>query len=128
MANASDYMTREVVALAPETSVHEAMRRLLASGISGAPVVDSRGDVVGMLTGRDIIGAIFEASYHKDLGGPVTDYMSGDVQTVDAGTDLMEVIEIFMKSPYRRFPVLSGTRLVGVISRRDVLRAIEELW
>jgi len=128
MERASDYMTKDVIVLAPEISVHEAMRLLLARDISGAPVVDKRGEVVGMLTGRDVIGAIFNASYHKDLGGPVSDYMSRDVQVVNATADIMEVIELFMKSPFRRFPVMSGTRLVGLISRRDVMRAIEELW
>lgn len=128
MATVGDHMTREVITLSPFTSVHDALRLLLANDISGAPVVDSRGEVVGMLTGRDVIGAIFNASYHKDLGGPVAAYMSTDVRSVDAETDVMAVIELFMKSRFRRFPVLEGTRLVGVISRRDVMRAIEELW
>ena len=128
MATAADYMTREVILLSPTTRVHDALRLLLANDISGAPVVDERGEVAGMLTGRDVIGAIFHASYHKDLGGPVEAYMSRDVQTVDAETDVMAVIELFKKSRFRRFPVLAGTRLVGVISRRDVMRAIEELW
>lgn len=128
MPTASDYMTREVIVLTPETSVHQALRLLLAHDISGAPVVDAQGEVVGMLTGRDVLGAVFQASYHKDLGGPVSASMSREVLTVDAETDVMDVIELFLKSPFRRFPVLSGTRLVGLISRRDVLRAIQELW
>lgn len=128
MTTVSDYMTRDVIVLAPETSVHAALRLLLAHDISGAPVVDARGEVLGMLTERDVIGAIFHASYHKDLGGPVSASMSRDVQSVDADVDVMDVIALFMQSPFRRFPVMSGTRLVGLISRRDVLRAIEERW
>ena len=128
MARVGDFMTSDVIVLAPETNVHDALRVLVAHDISGAPVVDARGEVVGMLTGRDVIVAIFHASYHKDLGQPVAEYMSRTVQTVDAELDVMEVIELFMKSPFRRFPVMSGTRLVGLISRHDVLRAIEELW
>jgi len=128
VATAGDYMTRDVIVLAPETSVHAALRVLLEHDVSGAPVVDARGEVVGMLTGRDVIAALFHASYHKDAGRPVADSMSRDVQTVDERTDVMEVIELFLKSPFRRFPVVSGTRLVGVISRPDVLRAIQELW
>lgn len=128
MTVVADHMTREVITLSPSTTVHAALRLLLANDISGAPVVDDRGEVVGMLTGRDVIGAIFNASYHKDLGGTVADYMSRDVESVDAETEVMAVIERFMRSRFRRFPVLAGTRLVGVISRRDVLRAIEERW
>ena len=128
MPAVSAHMTRDVVVLTPDTSVHEALRRLLAHGISGAPVVDARGEVVGMLTGRDVIGAIWDASYHRDLGGPVSACMSREVVVVQEADELLDVIELFLKSPYRRFPVLAGTRLVGLISRRDVLRAIEELW
>ena len=128
MAKARDYMTTDVVVLAPEMSVHSAMQLLLEHDISGAPVVDDRGDLVGLLTGRDIIGAVFRASYFKDLGETVGRTMSREVQTVDAETDLMEIIELFLRSRYRRFPVLSGPRLVGMLSRVDILRAIEELW
>lgn len=125
---AADYMARKVIALQPEMSVHHAMRLLLDNDITGAPVIDERGNLVGILTERDIIGAIFRASYHKDLGGRVDEYMVRDVQTIEAGMDIMGVVELFNKSPYRRFPVLDGTRVVGLLSRRDILRAIEELW
>lgn len=128
MPTVADYMTRRIVTLSPDTSVHAALRLLVAHAISGAPVVDARGEVVGMLTGRDVLGAVFRASYHKDAGGTVADSMSRDVQTVEAEADVTEVIERFLESPYRRFPVLAGTQLVGVISRHDVLRAIEEMW
>jgi len=128
MATVRDYMTHEVIALAPESSVLEGMRLMLDHDISGAPVVDSRGEIVGMFTGRDALGAIFDASYHKDLGGPVSAFMSRSVQVVDVTTEVMEAIELLLKSPHRTFPVLSGTRLVGVISRCDVIRAIRELW
>ena len=47
---------------------------------------------------------------------------------IDAEMDLLEVIELFLGGPYRRFPVLAGTRLVGQISRHDILRAVEAMW
>lgn len=128
MATIGDYMTRDVIVLSPRTSVHQALSLLLANDISGAPVVDERGEVVGMLTGRDVLGAIYDASYHQDLGGPVSAYMARDVRSVDVDADVMEVIELFLKTPFRRFPVMRGTRLVGLISRRDVMRAIQRLW
>ncbi len=55
-------------------------------------------------------------------------YMSAKVQTIDAGADIVEVADLFLKSRYRRFPVTMNDRLVGLISRYDVLRALEDLW
>lgn len=54
--------------------------------------------------------------------------MSENVETIDAGTDIVEVAELFLKSRYRRFPVMEKGRLVGLISRYDALAAIEDLW
>ena len=128
MPAARDFMATDLVVLRPEMTVHDAMRLFLANDISGAPVVDAHGSVVGMLTERDCLAVIYRASYHQDPGGAVAEYMAAPVRTIDAGTDLVEVIEIFLRSRFRRFPVLDGTRLVGQISRRDILRSVIELW
>jgi CBS domain-containing protein len=128
MPRAKDVMVTELIVLSPETSVHEAMSLLMRNDISGAPVLDAHGNVVGILTEKDCLRAIFRASYHQDPGGTVADTMSREVRTIDAETDLSEVIEIFLRGPYRRFPVLAGTRLVGQISRHDILRAVVGMW
>lgn len=128
MPRAKDFMTTDLVVLRPETSVHAAMKLLMESEISGAPVVDARGSVVGILTEKDCLRAIFCASYHQEPGGSVADYMSRQVHTIDAEMDLLEVIELFLRGPYRRFPVLAGTRLVGQLSRHDILHAVEAMW
>ena len=70
----------------------------------------------------------FSASYHKEPGGSVSDYMSRDVQTVDASADIIEVAEMFVKAAYRRFPVMKNGQLVGQLSRHDILKAIRDLW
>ena len=54
--------------------------------------------------------------------------MSAEVQTIESDTDIVEAAEIFLRKRYRRFPVVADGRLVGMISRYDVLRALEELW
>ena len=63
-------------------------------------------------------------AYHAEPGGPVADYMAADVQTVDANMSIVDLAELFMESGIRRYPVLDNNRLVGQISRRDVLRAL----
>ncbi|HKJ23226.1 MAG TPA: CBS domain-containing protein, partial [Myxococcota bacterium] len=66
--------------------------------------------------------------YHQEPGGHVADYSSRPVETVSADDTLIDLIEKFRASPHRCFPVMDGTRVVGVLSRGDVLRAILELW
>jgi CBS domain-containing protein len=116
--------SRKVVTAHPGMRMHEAMDLLLSHGVSGLPVADERGDVVGILTERDCLDAVFEANYHLDPGRSVEETMTRDVRTIDADTDIVAAIDLFRTSPYRRFPVLEGTHLVGVLSRRDVLRAL----
>lgn len=127
-ATARDYMSTRLVTLTPQTDVLAAVQTLLDARISGAPVVDGRGNLVGILTQRDCLDVVVQATYHQEPAGRVADYMSASVETLDAGSSLVEVVEAFRQSRYRRFPVLEGTRLVGQISRRDILRAILELW
>lgn len=68
------------------------------------------------------------AGYHEEYGGHVDEYMSKDVRTVEANASILELAQRFIDGPYRRFPVVDDARLVGQISRRDVLRALENLW
>jgi len=128
MPTVSDYMVSDPVTLSPDASVHDARHLLVEHEISGAPVVDERGDLVGIFTERDILGGVFRASYHQDPGSCVADCMSREVETIEAETDISEAAELFLRSRRRRFPVVSENRLVGLISRRDILRAIEDLW
>jgi len=128
MLTVRDYMTTRLVVLSPEMSVHAARKLLVARRVSGAPVVDTTGALVGILTGRDLLGAFTRASYHQDPGDRVEHCMSRDVRTLDADADIAGVVEEFLHTPHRRFPVLEGTHLVGILSRHDVLRALEVLW
>jgi hypothetical protein len=86
------------------------------------------GHSVGQGLFKDCLKIAFSASYHQEWAGPVSEYMSAEVQTIESDTDIVEAAEIFLKNRYRRFPVVTNGRLVGMISRYDVLRALEELW
>jgi len=125
---AKDFMTSRIVSLTPEMDLLEAMRLLAEHRISGAPVIDAEGNVVGMLTERDCLRTVVVAGYHGECGcGSVAGFMSTDVQSVDADTNLLDVADLFVKHRFRSYPVLEDNRLLGVISRQDVIRAILEL-
>lgn len=123
-----DYMVTDLITLTADMEIIKAMTILLDKKISGAPVVDGKGDLIGVLSKKDCLRAALNASYHQDWGGTVADYMSVKVDTLDVDTDLVQAAEHFLSSSYRRFPVLSDGRLAGQISRADLLRALSANW
>ncbi len=124
----SDYMATDLVTLSPDTELIHAMRLLLETGISGAPVVDAQGHLVGMLSKKDCLKVALSAAYFQEWGGAVRDYMTTPVETLDENLDIVAAAKQFLASPFRRFPVLREGRLVGQISRADLLRALVENW
>jgi CBS domain-containing protein len=120
-------MAASLVTLKPDMEILDAIHELVVNRISGAPVLDNHGNLVGMLSEQDCMKVALHAGYYGDFGGRVEEYMSRDVRTVDADASILELAELFLNAPYRRYPVLHDNRLVGQISRRDVLRALEKL-
>ena len=122
-----DYMAKSLVTFKPDTDVLDAVHELVKHRIAGAPVVDDAGNLIGMLSELDCKKVALHAGYHGDWGGPVSDFMSDGVETVDAEMNIIDLAAEFIESKYRRFPVVENNRLIGQISRRDVLRALEYL-
>lgn len=122
-----DYMAAHLVKFKPDTDVLDAVHELVKHRIAGAPVVDDHGEVVGMLSEFDCMKVALDAGYYGDAGGPVSDFMTPNVESVDADMSIVDLAEKFINTRYRRFPVMTENRLVGQISRRDVLRALESI-
>ena len=122
-----DYMARTLVKFKPEMDVLDAVHVLVKNRIAGAPVVDDEGSLIGMLSELDCMKVALNAGYHGDWGGPVADFMTVDTQTVDAEMSIVDLAQVFIESRFRRFPVVQNNRLIGQISRRDVLRALAKL-
>ena len=122
-----NYMAGQLVTFKPDEDVINAIHELVKHRISGAPVVDDKGDLIGMLSETDCLKVALNAGYYGDWGGPVADFMTHDVETIDADMNIVDLAQRFLDSGFRRFPVLRNNRLVGQISRRDVLRALGEI-
>jgi predicted transcriptional regulator len=120
-------MATQLVTFSPDTEIMDAMHALLENRITGAPVIDQRGELVGMLSEHDCIQCALNACYHDELGGRVENVMTRDVYTVDPDESILVVAEKLVGSPFRRFVVMERNRVVGQISRRDVLRALDHL-
>ncbi len=121
-----NYMATELVRFAPEDDIIHAIRVLLERQLSGAPVLDDGGQIVGMLSQKDCFEIMYKTAYHKDWGGKVEQYMSRKVDAIDAASTILDAADRFLHSNYRRFPVLRDGRLVGLISRYDIMRALDE--
>ncbi len=122
----ADYMARKLVTFAPETSALDALGMLLDKRISGAPVVDADGNLVGVLSEVDLMKVVIQDSYYDENAGIVADFMQSPVDTVELDTDIYSLAERFRQEHRRRFPVVKNGKLVGQISRRDVLRAARD--
>jgi len=122
----ADYMTRKLVTFHPRTNVVEALAVILDNHITGVPVVDDNGSLVGMLSEVDLMSVVIQDSYYDEGMGIVADYMRTPVDTVDPDTDIYSLAERFLKEHRRRYPVVKDGKLVGQISRRDVLQAFRD--
>ncbi len=112
MPIARDVMTPQVVTVHPSTSVEEAMELLLKHNITGLPVLDDGGHLSGIVSESDFIGK---------RGERVEDIMTRVVISVDPAMDLEKVAELLLRRGIRRVPVIESGKLVGLISRRDML-------
>jgi len=122
-----DYMTSKLITFKPETDLFAAIKVFTDHNISGAPVVNERGELIGMLSEVDCLKEILSHTYHEDeKGGVVGDIMTVEVDTVAADADIIALSEQFIAGKRRRLPVLRAGKLVGQISRKDVLRAVRD--
>lgn len=146
---ASEIMTRSVVAIPAEATLREAAETLALRRISGAPVLDEAGIVVGIITESDLMNeakkrsaiphsapfglfiapeAALQRIYHDGASLLVREIMTKDVLTVTGDTSLRIVADTMTKKRINRVPVVDSDRkLVGIITREDVLRALFDL-
>jgi len=120
----ADYMAKRLVTLTKDTNVIDAIKKLLDHKITCAPVVDSKGQLIGMFSEKDGMKVFLESVYNQGMSGKVGDYMTTDTISVDANSSIVDVAEKFEKSSIRSFPVFQDGEFVGVISRVDVFRAL----
>ena len=122
------FMDRSFVRLRPEMDVYRAVDILLQRRITGAAVVNDRDHLVGVLSERDCLRTLLQGAYNSLPPGRVEDYMTREVRTIAPNTDIFTVADFFQRNVYRRLLIVEGPRLVGQITRRDLLRAIQKSY
>src|SRR5436190_20125975 len=122
-ATAGSIMTTDVVMVRPDASIEEAIEMLLSQGISGLPVTDEDGRLVGVITEFALLAVAYDRRVKNHT---VSQHMTRDVITVDVDDPISRIADLCIVHRVRRIPVMKDGRLLGVIARRDVLRALIE--
>ncbi len=119
MNTALDLMNSNVMAVDPEQTVEEVMHMMIEHAISGLPVVDMAGQLLGIITEFDLLDLVWDPTTEKNM---VYHYMTRDVGTVDVDSDVGAIAELLRKLAIRRLVVIEDTKVVGIVSRRDLIR------
>jgi CBS domain-containing protein len=122
---AAEIMTHPVVTIAPEARLTDAIKLLLRHHISGLPVVDAAGALVGILTEHDILN--FALSGDAD-DTAVSEAMTREVVSFPPETQIPALVEALSEKRLRRVPIVGGGRVAGIVSRRDILREMMFLY
>jgi CBS domain-containing protein len=144
---AHQIMTRPVITVAPETPIVEAAKTMLQRHVSGLPVVNKSGQLVGIISEGDfirrseigtqrkrgrflkfILGSGKEAAdFVHEHGRKISEIMTPNPLTIDEETDLEKIVELMEKNDVKRLPVMRGDKLVGIVSRSNLLQAVASL-
>jgi CBS domain-containing protein len=142
--NAADVMTRSILSVTPNASLLEAIRLMLDNHVSGLPVIDEAGQLVGILTEGDLLRrgetgtgrqrprwleillgpGRLASEYVRTHGRKVDDIMTREPVSVAPEAPLDEIVELMERHRIKRVPVIEGDKLVGIVSRADFLRAL----
>ena len=121
----SDIMRRDLVLFTKNQSIDEVMKKFIKYRISGGPVVDNTGKLIGVISEADCMKEISDSRYFNlpIFDKTVAHFMTSKVDTIDASKTIFEAASMFFKTTRRRLPVLDKNRLVGQISRKDIVIA-----
>ena len=120
-----DIMSRNLIVFKPNETIHEVMSKFIKYRISGGPVVNEKGDLIGVISEADCMKEVSESRYFNlpILDKSVSKFMTTKVDTIEASKTIFEAASYFFKTSRRRFPVLDKEKLVGQISRKDIVIA-----
>ncbi len=117
-------MTIGVITVKADTPIYEALYLLTRNKISGIPVVDEDEEVIGVLSEKDVLNILFDKKL--DVKSTVEDYMSRDVICFTEDDSAIDVCKFFIRSNIRRVPITKDNKLVGIVSRADIIPLILE--
>jgi len=121
----SDYMTRKLITFRSDEKIEKVIDALIKYRISGAPVVNDKNELIGIISEGDCIKHISESRYYNMPADnkTVESHMIKNVDTIDGDMNIFDAANKFLESKHRRFPIVENGKLVGQISQKDILKA-----
>ena len=124
MFKANTIMTTDIISVNRQTQIYEAIRALVENNITGLPVVNDDMTLAGILSEKDVLSLLYNI---EDKAGKVEDFMTKGIVSFNEEDSLIDIAECLIKSNFRRVPILSEGKLVGIISRKDIIAYILKL-
>lgn len=121
---AKDVMTKEVFTVGPEATLAETINKLIENKISGMPVIDDNGKMVGIISEKDILNFAFCGYLHNTK---VQQAMTKDVIHFTPDTDIEKIALAIAEKHFRRVPIIENDKVVGIVSRRDIIYNVLKL-
>ena len=120
-----DYMSKEVITFHKSDSIFEVKRILLEKKISGAPVINKSGKLIGIISETDIMKQIVDSRYYNMPMSKTTisKYMTENVDSISPNETIFDAAEKFLRLKRKRFPVIVSNKILGIISRVDIIAA-----
>ena len=125
MLRAKDIMTKDIISVRKDTPIYEAVELMVKHGISGMPVVEDDMTLMGILSEKDAIILLY--GKEDDENKTVNDFMTQPAVYFDENESLLDICDFLRKNIFRRVPITSKEKLVGIISIKDLLEYILEL-
>jgi CBS domain-containing protein len=124
-----DYMSTKLITFHPDQHMDSVIETLLKYKISGGPVVDESGTLVGVVSEGDCMKEVVRGKYNNmpNLSGKVSEHMTSNVISISPETNIFDAAKMFLDKKIRRFPVVNKGKLVGQISQKDIMRAVHQM-
>lgn len=121
----TNYMAKHLITFRPDDEIGDVISKLKDNQISGAPVLNDRNELVGIISEQDCLRVVLDSVYHNQPVSKhlVKNYMHKDIISVSVEADVVDVANMFLKHGFGRFPVVKDGILKGQVSKRDILKA-----
>lgn len=120
-------MATKLITLSPDKDVFDAIGILVKNKISGAPVTDKDGKLLGVFSEKSVMRILMDAACEQTPTNQIRAFMDTTPHTIDENMQLISIAQVFLTTPRRRLPVINDGKLVGQVSRRDVVKAAYDI-